>query len=67
MKQVIAIRDREIEAAFKVECSTDNYIAIPKGSTYEVIDQTKAYYLIKLPQYNNNEIWVHKENFRPIK
>lgn len=65
MKQIIATKTHEIEAAFPVECTTDNYIAIEKGSVHTVLDSTKQYYLIHLTQYNN-DIWVNKDYFRKI-
>lgn len=51
--------------ATTVKCTTDNYIAIEKGSVHTVLDSTKQYYLIHLTQYNN-DIWVNKDYFRKI-
>lgn len=63
MSQVICRIEHEIEVAFKVECTTDNYINIPKGSVYDVRDNSRQYYLVYLPQYKQ-EIWVNKDYFK---
>lgn len=63
MKQITATKTHEIEAAFTVECTTDNYITIEKGTRYKVLDNSRQYYLIHLPQYNQ-DIWVNKDYFK---